>query len=186
MDSEPSIQNSFNSIDCSPEQLLHELQVRQVDLQFKLIELEVQNEHLRSIQTQREESNSYYADLFNNAPVGYLSLSEKGLISDANITAAKLLEIDRLDLLSTSFARLVTAQHSDRWYLFCRELKNNKQQGTITLSLKSCDDTVMSVRLDCLWINSTLRITLSDLTTTKQVIPDASPAELRLTAKHDQ
>ncbi len=183
MDSEPSIQNSFNSIDCSPEQLLHELQVRQVDLQFKLIELEVQNEHLRSIQTQREESNSYYADLFNNAPVGYLSLSEKGLISDANITAAKLLEIDRLDLLSTSFARLVTAQHSDRWYLFCRELKNNKQQGTITLSLKSCDDTVMSVRLDCLWINSTLRITLSDLTTTKQVIPDASPAELRLTAK---
>ena len=170
--SDSSILDLSSHADCSPEQLLHDLQLRHAELEFKLIELDVQNEHLRTIQARHEESNSYLADLFNNAPIGYLTLSDKGLISGANLTAAKLFRIDREDLLSCHFSTLLTAQDSDRWYLFCRELKNHKQQGTITLSIKACDDTEMIVRLDCLRINSTLRITLSDLTTT--IVTDIS------------
>lgn len=180
MNSDSSIPDSFNPIDCSPEQLLHDLQLRQINLEVKLIELEVQNEHLQSVQIKHEESRAYYADLFNHAPIGYLVLSDKGLISDINITAAKLFGIDRRELLSSNFARLVTAQYSDRWYLFCRELKNHTQQRTIALSLKACGNKEVSIRLDCLPINSTLRIMLTQVTTIKQLIPDASSAELLL------
>jgi hypothetical protein len=185
MDSDLSLQNSFKSIDCSSEQLLNNLQLHQVDLEFKLIELEIQNEHLRSIQTQHDESEGYYADLFNNAPVAYLTLNDKGLISEVNLAAAKLFGMDLQDLLSRRFASLVTAQDSDYWYLFYRGLKESNTTTYINLSLKGCGDTEVSVRLDCLLRNSMLRITLNDLTTTK-VTPDASSAELLLTARMDR
>jgi PAS domain S-box-containing protein len=175
MNSDSLIPDLFSPVNCSPEKLLHDMQMRQ-------IELEVQNEYLQSDQIKHEESEAYYADLFNNAPIGYLVLSDKGLISDINITAAKLFGIDRQDLLSSRFTNLVTAQHSNRWYLFCRELKNHKQQHNMTLLLKGCGNTEVSVRLDCLRINSTLRIMLNEVTTAKQLIPDASSTELLLTA----
>ncbi len=185
MDSDSSMQDPFKPTDCSSEKLLHDLQQHQVALEFKLIELEVQNQHLRSLQTQHEESinhheesESYYADLYNNAPVGYLTLTDKGLISEANLTATKLIGIDRQNLLSRCFASLVTAQDSDRWYLFCRELENHKQQRPITLSLKGYGDTEVSAQLDCLPINSMLRITLNNVTTTKQLMSDALSARV--------
>ena len=146
------------------------------------IEMEVQIEHLRNAKTKHEESDAYYADLFNNAPSGYLVLSDKGLISDVNIAATKLFGIERRDLLASSFAILVTAQHSAQWSLFCRELKKHKQQRTIILSLKGCGNTEVSVGLDCLPINSTLRIMLNEVTTTKPLTPDAASADSLLTA----
>src|SRR6056297_2534463 len=55
------------------QQLLHELRVHQ-------IELELQNEELRSAQEEIEESQARYFDLYYLAPVGYCTLSEQGLI----------------------------------------------------------------------------------------------------------
>ncbi|MEI6268249.1 MAG: PAS domain-containing protein [Methylococcaceae bacterium] len=176
MNTDSSISDAFSSVNCSPEKLLHDLQMRH-------IELEVQNEHLRNVKNKHEESDAYYADLFNNAPIGYLVLSDKGLISDVNIAATKLFGIERRDLLASSFASLVTVQHSAQWSLFCRELKKHKQQRTIILSLKGCGNTEVSVGLDCLPINSTLRIMLNEVTTTKPLIPDAASTELFLTAR---
>ncbi len=180
MKSDFSIQNSFKSTDCCPEQLLSDLQQRQVELEFKLIELENQNEHLQSVQTKHEESKRYYADLFHNAPVGYLTLTDKGLISEVNIAATKLFGIDRQNLLSRRFASLVTAQDSERWHLFYREVNNHKQQRNIALSLKVCGNTEVSVLLACLPINSMLRITLNHVTTT--IVADMSQVK---TAKDD-
>jgi PAS domain S-box-containing protein len=171
MNNDSPMPDSFKPVDCSSEQLLRDLQLRQVELEFKLIELEVQNEHLRNVQSEHEESKWYYADLYNNAPVGYLTLTDNELISEVNLTATKLFGIDRQDLLSRRFASLITAQDSDRWYLFHRELKNNKQQRNIVLSLKGSRNTEVSVQLDCLPMYSVLRITLNVVKTTKRLIP---------------
>jgi hypothetical protein len=65
MNLDSSTSDSFSPVDCSPEKLLHDLQMRH-------IELEVQNEHLRNAKTKHEESDAYYADLFNNAPIQYV------------------------------------------------------------------------------------------------------------------
>ena len=80
-----------------PSSLIHELEVHQ-------IELEMQNEELRRAQLEIEGSREKYFDLYDFAPVGYLTLDEKGSISELNLTAAALLGIARKSALNKPFS----------------------------------------------------------------------------------
>ena len=68
--------------------LLHEIEVYQ-------IELELQNRQLYEARVELEVSEKRYADLYNFAPVGYLTLDHVGLIVEANLKAAELLGQNR-------------------------------------------------------------------------------------------
>nr|WP_244148762.1 PAS domain S-box protein [Desulfonatronum thiosulfatophilum] len=63
--------------------LIHDYQVHQ-------IELEIQNEELRETQKQLELARDRYARLFNDAPVGYLTIDETGIIAQTNETFAAM------------------------------------------------------------------------------------------------
>lgn len=84
------------------QQLLHELQVHQ-------IEIEMQNEELRMTQEQLGESLEKYSDLYEFAPVGYITSNSKGRIVEANLTFAGQLGIDRGRLINTALSLYATA-----------------------------------------------------------------------------
>ena len=102
----------------SPEQMqkiVHDLQVHQ-------IELTMQNEELRAAQAELEESRARYFELYDLAPVGYLTVSEQGLITLANLTVANLLGVKRSTLLSVPFTRYILKEDQDIYYRHRKKL----------------------------------------------------------------
>jgi PAS domain S-box-containing protein len=75
------------------QRLLHELQVHQ-------IELEMQNGELEEARNKMEVLLTDYTDLYDFAPVGYMSLNEQGQILKVNLTGAALLGVGRSRLVN--------------------------------------------------------------------------------------
>ena len=102
----------------SPEEtqhVLHELRVHQ-------IELEMQNEELRTSQAELEASRARYFDLYNLAPVGYVTVSETGIILEANRTASTLLGVMRGTLVNHPISQFILKEDQDIYYLHRRKL----------------------------------------------------------------
>ncbi|HIJ86432.1 MAG TPA: PAS domain S-box protein [Desulfuromonadales bacterium] len=91
-------------------QLLHELQVHQ-------IQLEMQNEELRSIQEELDVSQARYFDLYDLAPIGYLTFGEPGLIREANLAAANMFGVARAKLIKQPIKRFLCKDDQDFFYL---------------------------------------------------------------------
>jgi len=71
------------------EALMHELIVHQD-------RIEMQNEELRRNHIALEEARDRYMDLYEFAPVGYLTITPEGLISEINVTGSELLGVVRI------------------------------------------------------------------------------------------
>ncbi|HXE97464.1 MAG TPA: PAS domain S-box protein [Dongiaceae bacterium] len=107
--------------------LLHELQEQKV-------ELEMQNEELRCTQHELEMSRSRYFDLYSLAPVGYLTLDDKGVILDANLAAAGMLGVMQPDLLRKQITQFIFDEDRDAFYLQGRqacEIRMVRADGSI-------------------------------------------------------
>lgn len=90
-------------------EMLHELAVHQ-------IELELQNEELRAAQADLDVLRARYFDLYDMAPVGYCTLSEQGMVLEANLTAATLLGVDRGALVKQPVSRFIFKEDQDIYY----------------------------------------------------------------------
>jgi PAS domain S-box-containing protein len=93
------------------DELLHELEVHQ-------IELELQNEELRRTQQQLQASRDRYSDLFEFAPVGYFTLDPVLHIVEANLTGTQLLGVERQNLSGQRFSKFVTPECQDAFHLY--------------------------------------------------------------------
>ena len=82
------------------QKLLHELQVHKV-------ELEMQNDELIKSRSAAELRATRYTELYDFAPLGYFTLSRKGVIRAANLEGAKLLGLHRTMLIGHPFPKFV-------------------------------------------------------------------------------
>lgn len=82
----------------------------QEELACEMLRAELELSGLAEAQTELEASLHRYADLFDHAPVGYLSLKVDGHIVHANLTAAALLGKDRQRLLGHTLLLLIARE----------------------------------------------------------------------------
>lgn len=97
------------------------------ELQIHQVELEMQNEELRSMQWELEQSRKKYSDLYDFAPTGYFTINEEGRIVEANLTAAKQLGVERSFLIGKPFNLYAAEDYREELHLYLREvLKTGK------------------------------------------------------------
>ncbi|MGA7741510.1 MAG: PAS domain-containing protein [Polyangia bacterium] len=83
------------------QRLIHELRVHQ-------IELELQNEQLQEARAELEAGLQRYSDLYDFAPLGYVTLDSGGTIRKVNLTGARLLGLERARLVGARFGLFVS------------------------------------------------------------------------------
>ncbi|MHB8972883.1 MAG: hybrid sensor histidine kinase/response regulator [Pirellulaceae bacterium] len=153
----------------SPEEtgrLLHELQVHQ-------IELEMQNEELRRIQGEVEASRARYFDLYDLAPVGYFTLSEQGLILEANLTGARLLGVERIALVRQRLTRFVLPADQDIYYKQRKQLFETGSPQAYEIRMLRADAAPFWARMEATVAQEAAgapvcRTVMSDITAQKQ------------------
>lgn len=164
--------------DAAPnEVLMHELLVHKV-------ELEMQNEELRKAHVEMEEARDRYVNLYEFAPVSYITLSREGLISKINLTGCILMGVDRYQLMSRRFSHYVADQDKDLWHrMFMIMMKHPAAEKQVfDLQMKRPDGSLYHVQLNCLqWEtdekDSVLRMTMTDISKLK-----LAEAELKIAA----
>ena len=97
------------------ERTIHELQVHQ-------IELEMQNEELRHAQSKLDAAGARFFDFYDLAPVGYITLSENGLILESNLTAATMLGVVKGELVKKPLYQFILPKDKDICYLQQKQL----------------------------------------------------------------
>ena len=149
------------------ENLIHELQVHK-------LELEMQNEELRQSHTALEHSRDRYLDLFEFAPVGYITVGRAGTVNETNLTGCNLLAIKRSKLINRRFSRFITPQETDRWHrLFIGMMeKTDREEQSFESVMIRDDGTSFYAHLDCQRRDETesqpaLRIALVDISERK-------------------
>ena len=162
------------------QKVLHELSVHE-------IELEMQNEELRRSQEQLEESRSEYADLYDSAPVGYLTFDEKALITRANLTACGLLGIERSFLVKKPFTFFIHPDYQDLFYAHKQNALKSTATETCQLVLKRKDGTFFDAQLESAPVQfngqPALNSILTDITERRQFEKERETASLELERK---
>jgi len=149
------------------QQVLPELRVHQ-------IELEMQNEELRRIQTALEASRARYFDLYDLAPVGYFTVSEQGLISELNLTAAGLLGMARSALLKQPLSRFILPADQDVYYRRRRQLFATGAPQVWEMRLAQPDGAFFWAQADATVVQDSergvpvCRLVITDITVRKQ------------------
>ena len=146
--------------------LAHELQVYQ-------IELEMQNEELRKSSNELEDSRDRYSRLYDFAPIGYLTISEKGLILEANLTFALMLGMERGSLIKKQLSTFITREDKDIFYLYHKQVLITKKQEMCELRMMKKDGKQFHAQLESEIVldhnDHQCRIIVSDITERKKM-----------------
>lgn len=137
-------------------------------------ELDVQNEELTKARSTLQNSQARYFELYDQAPVGYLTLDVNGLILEANLTTRLLLGTDKMALIGRALSDFIIPEDQDSYALYCRKLLDSRQRQTCELRLLRADGSRLWAKLDSVVIRTeadgALRLcaVINDITELKQ------------------
>jgi len=161
---------------CLVEQLRAEVAERkqiEENLSAHQIELEMQNEELRRAKVELEAQRARYFDLYYSAPASYCTVSEKGLILQANIAATILLGISYNALIKRPILQFISREDQVNYYLLCQQILRSRKPLGCELQMVKNDGTPFWVNLMATvhYVDDSqeFRIVLVDITEHKQM-----------------
>jgi PAS domain S-box-containing protein len=122
--------------------ILHELQVHEV-------ELEMQNEELRTTQQELERVKQKYVDLFDYAPIGYVSLDQQGVVQEANLTMANMLGKVRSQVRGKQLYDFVIESDKDLLFQCLRKAFRSMRETSTELRLITGRGDEIFVQIGC-------------------------------------
>ncbi|MFH0968779.1 MAG: PAS domain S-box protein [Methanobacteriota archaeon] len=157
-------------------EIIHELQVHQ-------IELEIQNEELKRAHLELELSRDRYQNLYDFAPIGYCTLTNTALIKEVNLSGATLLGVVRQKLIGARFRSFVSSKQHDIWDPFFLHLLGQDKKQICMLLLKKGDGTNFDARIEGARVKTDeggflVRIIIQDISDQK-----AAEEEIRILAQ---
>ena len=123
------------------QEVLHELRVHQ-------IELVMQNEELQQTQLKLDAARARYFDLYNLAPVGYVSVSKSGEILQANLIACTLLGRARDTLIGHPVSPFIHKEDQDLFYLNRKQALESGEARAFELRMVKHDGSLFWAHLE--------------------------------------
>jgi PAS domain S-box-containing protein len=112
-------------------------------------------------------------NLYEFAPVGYLTLNQVGIIKEANLSGAKLLGVERNKLLHRRFVTFVCSDEIDLWYLRFQGMLKRDEHQSFKLMLNRAEGSKLPVQIDWLRFKrqstSSVRIAFTDISKSMQI-----------------
>ncbi len=144
------------------QRLVHELQVHQV-------EIEMQNEELRRSRAEVEAGLERYTELYDFAPVGYLTLGRDGAIREVNLAGARLLGVERARLSGRRFGVFVREPDRPVLNLFFEKVfaSREKQACEVGLLREGKDPLTVHIAATASQDGQECRLMLADITETE-------------------
>lgn len=149
------------------------------ELQVHQIELEIQNEELRNIQSTMEANRVRYTSLFDNAPVGYVILDQVGIIKQFNNTFYNIVKNNNVMGKQMAFAELLTEKSAHKFRSRFRSFLRNPTGKNMEATILDADEVVKNVVLELSThtrsqngsdtLPDELLVTVTDITEFKQV-----------------
>lgn len=121
--------------------LLQELRIYQVELQL-------QNDELRKTQSELESAKQKYFDYYEFAPVGYLTLNNKGTILEANLTARDMLREDKRRLTNKPLSYYIDKDYREVFYEHLQAVLREEKPSAVRLRLRTDDGRQTYVTMD--------------------------------------
>ena len=156
--------------------LVYELRVHQ-------IELEMQNEELRRARDQVESLLARFTELYDFAPVGYMTLDGAGVITQVNLTAARMLGVDRSWLVHRGLSLFLGAFDRASFSAFLRKVFSGNERAICEISPPQKNGPALALRLEGARTarGDECRLVLLDITARKEA---DSALHLRSAALH--
>ncbi len=136
--------SDFSMAGMSPDEvqkLVHDLQIHQ-------IELKIQNEELLASQTDLTQSLDRFNDLYDFAPIGYVTLDQAGTVVEANLTVATMLGVERQKLIGRKLTQFVASEGQDTLYHHQQAALDCEDRQSSDLLLRRNDGTTFFTRLE--------------------------------------
>jgi PAS domain S-box-containing protein len=145
--------------------LIHELEVHQ-------IELEMQNEELVRARAEAEEAYRQYTDLYDFAPIGYLTFGHDGTIHQANLPGATMLGVERVKLLNRRLGLFISEESHPVLSAFLDELLSGEGKKRCELLIENKERGLLWARLEatCFEGGTESRAVILDITERKRAV----------------